>query len=216
MLTSTLSMNHVAHCLLSYPDEELLIGNFIGDYVKGSAWKQYPERIQMGIHLHRFIDVCSEDHPALRRSIQRIRPFGGRFSAPILDILCDYLLCNLWEKNSILPDFDHFANWAYCGLNTHRAWMPEKLRQRWPDMLAGRFLHLYRSVEGLTWTLERFAKRLPFPLDVACLMDALRENRADFEADLQEFFPHLLREVVVWRRHNKDSSLHHYEPFRRF
>lgn len=191
-------MNHVAHCLLSYPDEGLLIGNFIGDFVKGSTWKAYPERIQKGILLHRFIDAYTEEHPALRASVQRIRPYAGRFAAPVADILYDHLLSVLWETESITPAFEHFAHWTYTSLDAYRAFMPERLQQRWPDMLAGRFLHLYRSRAGIAWTLERFAQRLSLPLDWQGLLRDWAENEAAFAADFRAFFPDLQQSVAKW------------------
>ncbi|MCS7037775.1 MAG: ACP phosphodiesterase [Saprospiraceae bacterium] len=192
-------MNHVAHCLLSYPDEELLIGNFIGDFVKGSAWQVYPDGVQKGIWLHRFIDAYAEEHPAMRNSVQRIRPFAGRFAAPAMDIVCDYLLCGRWEHWVLEPDFERFTQWAYAGLNTHRAHMPERLRSRWPDMLRARFLHLYPKREGIAWALERFALRLPLPLDGQGLLQHIEEEKAVFEADFEIFFADLRNSVSEWR-----------------
>ncbi len=75
-------MNHTAHCLLSYPDEQVLIGNFIGDYVKGRVWESFAPEVQRGILLHRTIDSFTDNHTAVRASVARIRPFAGRFSAP--------------------------------------------------------------------------------------------------------------------------------------
>lgn len=193
-------MNHVAHCLLSFPNEGLLIGNFIGDYVKGSTWKNFPRPVQLGIQLHRFIDAHTEHAPAMKSSIQRLRPFAGRFAAPVADIVYDHLLCSLWEQVLDKVEFEHFAQWAYAGLHAQQVWMPERLQQRWPDMMAGQFLHLYQSMEGLAWTLERFAQRLPLPFHWSELLEFLAENRAVLEEDFYQFFPHLSRQVAHWRQ----------------
>ncbi len=197
---SSMRMNHVAHCLLSFPDEELLVGNFIGDYVKGSTWKRYPEAIQKGILLHRFIDAFSDAHPALRRSARRLRPLAGRFAAPIVDILYDHLLCRLWEQAVGELPFEHFAAWVYDALDEAQCWMPEALQRRWPDMMAGRFLHLYRSAEGLSWTLERFSHRLPGASNWQEWMLLFSMHTADFTADFSAFYPELNGEVTLWRR----------------
>ncbi len=192
-------MNHVAHCLLSYPDEALLIGNFIGDYVKGSQWKCYPTAVQRGIQLHRFIDAYSADHVALREAVRYLRPFAGRFAAPVLDILCDHLLCRQWTAWGIAPEFNGFAEWAYSSLDCQRLYMPEQLQRRWPNMLRGRFLHLYQSTDGISWTLERFAHRLSLPLDWKGIVALLESRQLPFEADVGRFFSALLSEVKVWR-----------------
>ena len=39
-------MNFLAHIYLSGDSRELLIGNFIGDYVKGKDYEKYPPGIQ--------------------------------------------------------------------------------------------------------------------------------------------------------------------------
>ncbi|MBP6827851.1 MAG: hypothetical protein KA165_14915 [Saprospiraceae bacterium] len=91
-------MNHLAHCFLSFNDEDLLLGNFIGDFVKGNDWKKYPEKVQQGILLHRTIDSYTDNHPMTDRSVTRVRPYAGRYSPPFTDILYDHLLAIHWEK----------------------------------------------------------------------------------------------------------------------
>ena len=46
-------MNYLAHLFLSEGTPESLIGNLLGDFVKGSAVNVYPEEIIKGIDLHR-------------------------------------------------------------------------------------------------------------------------------------------------------------------
>ena len=54
-------MNHLAHCFLSFGDEDILLGNFLGDFVKGHDWEKYPRGIQRGILLHRAIDSFTDN-----------------------------------------------------------------------------------------------------------------------------------------------------------
>lgn len=49
-------MNVLAHIYLSGDSEKIIIGNYIGDYVKGRDYLKYPEAIRKGIILHRHID----------------------------------------------------------------------------------------------------------------------------------------------------------------
>ena len=84
-------MNHLAHCFLS-DDDDILLGNFIGDYIKGSTWKLLPEPVQKGIFIHRHIDAYTDAHEACDRSVNRIRTFAGRYSPPMVDVLYDHIL----------------------------------------------------------------------------------------------------------------------------
>ena len=41
-------MNYLAHIYLSGANEEILVGNFIGDYVKGFELSKYSDQIRKG------------------------------------------------------------------------------------------------------------------------------------------------------------------------
>ncbi|HMX40757.1 MAG TPA: ACP phosphodiesterase [Saprospiraceae bacterium] len=191
-------MNHLAHCLLSFGDAETLIGNFIGDHVKGRRWQLYPPGIQRGILLHRAIDAFTDQHPMVEQSVRRVRPFAGRWSPPVVDILYDHLLAGHWAEHATQP-FDLFAQEVYTQLLHGAAHLPPVLQERLPRMVEGRFLHGYRSREGLDWVLGRFSQRLPAGLDVAALSDFFFQNLGAFEADFAAFFPDLWEEARrVW------------------
>ncbi len=184
-------MNHLAHCFLSFGDDEWLLGNFIGDYVKGNDWENYPDRVQKGILLHRTIDFFTDTHPVMRQSIARVRPFAGKFAGPVTDILYDHLLVRAWEQFSpeTLPVF---APKTYLQLEKVRPGMPEILAERLPKMISGDFLQGYQHREGLEFVFSRFAKRLPLPVDYAGLLRYFFEEIAVFDGDFQLFFPELL------------------------
>jgi len=183
-------MNHLAHCFLSFDDEDLLVGNFIGDDVKGSDWKKYPPGVQRGILLHRTIDSFTDNHPMAARSKERIRPFARRYAAAVTDILYDHLLAVHWAKYGSEP-FDAFAEKTYRRLEKRAEEMPEVLRERLPHMLAGRFLHGYLSREGLEWVLGRFSRRMVGGMDVAGFSDFFFSEIAAFSEDFNAFFPDL-------------------------
>ncbi len=50
-------MNHLAHLYLSGKDTNLLIGNFITDFLRGKELKMFKEKYSDGIALHRYIDI---------------------------------------------------------------------------------------------------------------------------------------------------------------
>ncbi len=55
-------MNFIAHLFLSDNNEALMVGNYIGDAIKGNTYIDYPENIRNGILLHRQIDKFTDDH----------------------------------------------------------------------------------------------------------------------------------------------------------
>lgn len=187
-------MNHLAHCFLSFDDEDVLVGNFIGDHVKGSHWKAYPEGVQRGILLHRAIDSFTDSHPMTDRSVARLRPFAGRWSPPFVDILYDHLLAISWDRYTEEP-FEVFTEKMYRRLERRAAEMPLVLQDRVPKMVAGRFLHGYQSREGLEWVLDRFRRRLPGDFDTAGMGRFFFDELEAFSEDFNAFFPDLLAEA---------------------
>lgn len=187
-------MNHLAHCFLSHDNEDVLLGNFIGDFVKGHDWQNYPLAVQKGILLHRTIDSYTDNHPVTDRSVKRIRPYAGRYSPPFVDILYDHLLAIHWDKYSA-ETFDDFAEKTYARLEKRATEMPGILQERLPKMIAGRFLHGYIHPEGLNWVLGKFSLRLAGNFDAAALSKHFFDEIDRFSEDFNAFFPDLVQKV---------------------
>lgn len=184
-------MNHLAHCFLSFGNEELLLGNFIGDYVKGNDWATHPPVVQQGILLHRTIDSFTDGHERVHLCTARIRPYAGKFSGPVVDILFDHLLALSWEKYSTASIAEFSAN-TYRQLENRSDQMPAILATSLPKMVAGDFLQGYLYREGLEFVFSKFARRLPWPVDFDALLAFFFENLPEFRADFDVFFPELL------------------------
>lgn len=184
-------MNHLAHCFLSFGDEDLLLGNFIGDFVKGHDWENYPIPVQQGILLHRAIDSFTDNHAHTSLSIKRIRPFAGRYSPPFVDILYDHLLAIHWAEHTTEP-FQAFVEKTYRQLENRVLDMPPVLQERLPKMLAGNFLNGYTRREGLEWVLHRFSQRIAGPFDAQAVADAFFQDIDTFSEDFKFFFPELV------------------------
>ena len=195
-------MNHLAHCFLSFHDPDLLVGNFIGDDVKGRDWQYYAPGVQRGILLHRTIDAFTDEHPLTRQSAARIRPFAGRYAGPMIGILYDYLLARHWGEFTDEP-FGEFVQKTYKVLENRRLEMPEPLRDHVPHMLAGDFLSGYTHSEGLEWVLERFSRRLSAGFDWKEHWAFFLENEPAFSADFVGFFPALRQRARLFLVENQ-------------
>ena len=86
-------MNYLAHIYLSGDDDEdLMIGNYIGDCVKGRRISDYPFRIQCGLLLHREIDSFTDTHPVYLQSKRRFMPVAGHYAGVVCDVVYDHFL----------------------------------------------------------------------------------------------------------------------------
>jgi len=195
-------MNHLAHCFLSFGDEDLLLGNFIGDFVKGHDWENYPRPVQRGILLHRTIDSYTDNHPMTNRSVARIRTLARRYAPPFVDILYDHVLAIHWAKYTDEP-FEVFAATTYAQLENQASEMPLLLQERLPKMIAGQFIQGYTHREGLEWVLHRFTTRLTGEFDPQAIADLFFQELDGFSADFNSFFPDLLAHAKLFLQQNR-------------
>ncbi len=96
-------MNFLAHTYLSGCNEEIIVGNFMGDYVKGRNYLLFPEQVKKGILIHRDIDTFTDMHPITRRNKQRVAEKYHKYAGIIIDIFYDHFLAALWDRLPIFP-----------------------------------------------------------------------------------------------------------------
>ena len=95
-------MNFLAHIYLSFGDDEITLGNFFADHIRGNKFKHFPEKIQKGIVLHREIDTYTDAHPIAKQSSRRLHANYSHYSRVIVDIFYDHFLAKNWKVSWIL------------------------------------------------------------------------------------------------------------------
>ena len=100
-------MNYLAHILLSGDSEDVILGNFMADKVKGRQYLNYGRGVQIGILLHREIDSYTDSHPVFLQGKRRLFGTYRHYSSVILDMFYDHFLAANWSAYSDvpLPDF---------------------------------------------------------------------------------------------------------------
>ena len=193
-------MNYLAHLYLAGQEEELITGNFIADSVKGSHYKNYPERITAGIMMHRATDFFSDTHPVYLRSVHRLAPQHGKFSGVITDMFFDYLLAANWKDFSAEP-LAQFSNNIYALLHKYREVMPEKSRIILEYMNRHNWLLSYRTIEGIRRALRGMSQRMKYYHPMHNAVTELETNIEPYRDDFYNFFP-LLEEYTRSFRNN--------------
>lgn len=183
-------MNFLAHIYLSGKDEDLTIGNFIADSIKGRKYLNYPEGIQKGILLHRAIDYYTDTHPVVRKSTSRLFKNYSHYSAVIIDIFYDHFLANNWNKYSDTP-LENFITDFYLLLQKNFSVLPETVQQFYPYMVEDNWLLSYASVDGIKRILYQMNRRTGGKSKMDEAVKELDEFYSEFEADFNEFFPDL-------------------------
>lgn len=93
-------MNYIAHIHIGSHTQTSLLGNFLGDFVKGSQLQYLPFEIEQGIRLHRSIDVFTDSHPLITELRQNFPSDIRRMAGVVIDIYFDYLLIQKWTHYS--------------------------------------------------------------------------------------------------------------------
>lgn len=163
-------MNYLGHAFLSFGNSGVLVGNMIGDHVKGKlALAAFPEGIRNGIMLHRSIDAMADRHPAVMRAKLLFRADYGLYSGAIIDTLFDHFLANDPAYFATAEELQLFTQQVYTALDDHLEHLPLIFAGYFPHMKEHNWLLNYRNLKGMERSLkglERRAKYIP-PIEQA-------------------------------------------------
>lgn len=188
-------MNYLAHIYLSGDDEEVIIGNFIGDFVKGHFFNQYTQAIRKGIILHRYIDSFTDTHAIVRRSKLRLNEKYHKYSGIIIDILYDHFLVKNWPQYSNTP-LDEFIKKFFDLANRYFDILPDSVKFFLPSFIKNNWMKSYDTIEGIQDVLMRMSSRTSLPDNTEFAMAVLRRDYDLFEAEFQAYFPALVTYVT--------------------
>ena len=172
-------MNFLAHLYLSGDDEEVLVGNFIGDFVKGAQMNQYSPQIQKGIRLHRSIDHFTDTHDVVLESKIRLREKFRHFAPVIVDVYYDHFLAKNWSKFSSIPLKQYTENF-YQLMKKYVGIIPKSVTNMLNYMSRDNWLFNYQSIEGIDHALTGMSRRTKYENKMDEASDALKEHYDEF------------------------------------
>ena len=182
-------MTFLAHAYLAAPDDALIAGGVIGDWIKGPlAGQPLPPELLRGVALHRAIDAFADREPAFVRSRSRISPQRRRWSGVLIDMFYDHLLAAHWDHWNA-QSLDRFTAGVYAALAAHQAGMPEPVAPVMRLMASEDWRGSYRTLDGLEAILQRMGRRARQPNPLADGAEELEAAGAGIAADFAEFLP---------------------------
>ena len=190
-------MNFLAHLFLSRHSDDLMIGNYLGDFVKGPINGQYSPSITSGIRLHRQIDSFTDRHPIRIEQRKLFSKKRRRYAGVILDVAYDHFLSRNWVEFTSESRV-HFIKMVYQVLDNHSAIFPDRARFFLDWMLTADALNRYHHLGGIENTYKLMSRRgrTHVPLVGASL--EIRENYDLIRNGFMTFFPDLIDQVSVW------------------
>ncbi len=183
-------MNFLAHIYLSFEDDEITIGNFIADSIRGNKYDHLPERVQKGITLHREIDTFTDAHPTVRQSTKRLHKNYSHYSGVIVDIFYDHFLAKNWKDYSDTP-LDVFVDNFYDLLEDNYPILPIATKRMMPYMIADNWIFNYSKMKGIGRVLYGVNRRTKNKSKMNFAIMDLEEHYEEFEKEFTSFFEEL-------------------------
>ena len=190
-------MNFLAHCVLGSEDPDLIVGGFLGDFVKGPVPDDMPTGVARGIRLHRRIDAYSNTQPDIRISVGRFPDALRRVAPVFVDVLADHFLARDFERFHHEP-LEAFCTKTYAALDRHADWLPDSAL-RFRRMVEDTDLFTrYRELAVVERGIRRLAARLRVTTRAASAIETVHGDYEQLRNDFARFFPDLQRHAAEW------------------
>ena len=154
-------MNYLAHAYLSGDNPLLLVGNMMGDAVKGTSFlsdETLPPDVIKGIRLHRFIDDYTDNHPLCIQGKKRLWDKYRHFAGILTDMYYDHLLASNWSNYSETA-LKTYAQNVYRVLKEEQRWLPIQTRHMMIYMEKQDWLASYSTIGGISQALGGLSRR---------------------------------------------------------
>ncbi len=183
-------MNWLAHFVLSNHQENLIVGNWLGEFVRGKKYENYPPSIAMGILMHREIDSFTDEHPIVKKATKIFQPHQRKYAPIVVDLFFDYFLFQNWERFETLG-FEVFKNSVYEILQANRDLYSRKTQVQTQAFIEYDWLQNYTTLEGLQKVLIEMGKRTHFVNHFDTAIKDVHFHEKELNEYFLEFFPQL-------------------------
>jgi len=197
-------VNFLTHLFLSNGVPELLVGNLMGDFVKGRLDGRFPPGIEQGISLHREIDSFAGQNWHYIRSKRRLDQSFGHYRGVLVDLFYDHFLAANWEDYADVP-LPIFISDAWRALCEHTEFLPDRLQRIIPFMFT-EWLPSYCDLRGIAAVLHRISCfRVKRANRLGEGAEALSRHYGGLYGDFSKFFP----ELIAFSRVKSAGSFSH-------
>ncbi|KYN90737.1 ACP phosphodiesterase [Vibrio cidicii] len=185
-------MNFLAHLHLAQFAGSNLLGNLLGDFVKGDPYPHYPKAIADGIRLHRLIDSFTDQHDLLSECKMRFPTQLRRFAPIALDVFWDHCLASHWSDYhpQTLADFVAFAQRAVN--DAPQVALPDRFVLVNDKIWSGRWLQSYQSMQNIEFALLRMSQRSPRMTPLSESGMTLARHYPFFVEQFAHFYPEVM------------------------
>lgn len=193
-------MNFLAHLHIADHCNSHLMGNLLGDFVKGDPSKQYQTDISNGIKLHRFVDRITDHHALVEECKPHFTGVARRFAPIALDMFWDHCLAKHWRTFSP-QSLDSFVRYAYSEVNKQISEdLPPRFLMLHSRMWSGGWLQSYQDLENIEFALHRMSQRSPRMADLTTTFEVLDNEYEQLEAKFAALYQDVLRQSAEYHQ----------------
>lgn len=190
-------MNLLAHAWLSDRNEGYLIGNFIGDFIKGNpAHPRHallPDELK-GVRIHRAIDAYTDAHAEVQAVRTLLHPRCHKYAGVAVDVFFDHFLATQFRE-ATGDDLDEFVQFAYHTLQTSADRLPPRAARMAHYMMEQDWLRNYQTTSGIDRALKGLARRTQFESGLDTAVDDLVLFYDQINLHFLRFWPQLAAHI---------------------
>ncbi len=194
-------MNILAHAYLSNRNDDWLIGNFIGDFIKGDPANPRhglrPAEVE-GVRIHRAIDAFTDSHPAVAAVRDLLRPRCHKYAGVAVDVFFDHMLATQFSALTGEP-LSPFTTYFYTTLRQRDDRLPLSARRMFDAMVRYDWVASYQTTTGIDQALNGIARRTPYVSGLDTAVDDLIRFYEPIRAQFNRFWPELVAHVAAFR-----------------
>lgn len=187
-------MNYLAHALLSPEDPEILMGNLWGDLIKPRDYPMLSPGIRAGVQRHKMVDAYTDIHYAVDRMTTLFRPYQGKYTPVVVDVVMDYMLSLHWGEYHATP-LEDFCQVVYIQVTDFLGELPSRLHPRISRMLDHKWLESCKNRERMEQTLQMLSRRASFSNRIPEALIPYDAHREELHELFHLFFQDVRRHI---------------------
>lgn len=188
-------MNFLAHTMFAQHDPEVIVGQFLGDFIRGQSPEDYAEKIQQGITLHRRIDSYTDQHPVNLEARSCFTKPYRRFAGILTDVVYDHYLARTWATYSDITLEGHIKV-VHEALEDQFETLPLDLQRFARFIIDRQVLASYRHFDAVDKALDRLARRSPRFFILAEAGQTIRDHDDQLSDCFARFYPDLIQHMA--------------------
>ena len=176
-----------------------MIGNLIGDAVKGRQYEGLQPFVRKGVLMHRAIDDYTDRHPVNAEIRKLLHPEFGKYAGVYLDMFYDHFLAANWDNFCEDVSLQTFCTRFYFDAIFRHKYLPLKVKALLSSLIVGNRLRNYAYMHSMADSLEMMHKYSNLPKSGKEAIKSLEKNYDEIQKGFYEFFPLLVNHTRIWR-----------------